>query len=226
MEKNNLISGAQSPLEALSERRLKQLRSVALLSFGGLACLTSTSMSHAEVALLQQPVAVSTTLPPPVTERPHEIISTKTRYPNAITAFSSQIEQAASKFQVAPCLLGVIALRESGGNIYANSGGTYGLMQLDPVTAQHTSIEHGIQYTNNIYDPGFQFAISGAIISDAEKTTAIDTNISMSANQVAEISIYYHGIGYYAQHQQGKPLPSHVIDAAQRLQTNYDQYCR
>ncbi|MDQ3159389.1 MAG: hypothetical protein M3P98_04645, partial [bacterium] len=68
-------------------------------------------------------------------------------------------------------------------------------------------------------------ALGTALIAEAQEATGIDTIQDLTQWQVHEISVYYHGEGFYYDLKNGSELPANVTEASTRLQQNYAEFC-
>ncbi len=202
-------------LDNLSNQRLRQTRSIFFGAYLAISVIlginTFTEQSQAtEAVATQEEVPLYSSLETTTTASTAKLNEVSINYSEGVAPFAEIIETSAEKYHVGACLMGAITERESQGKVYVEYGGTYGLMQLDPKTAEYMTDMYDISYNGDLYDPMNQFEIGASILNRAEDITGVDTNQTLTEEEIRATGIFYHGEGYYQHYSQGlvDQLPS------------------
>ncbi len=203
-------------------RKIGLFLGITLLSPGTLALNSPKSDSDSIANTPVELTATETPKPSPTTLAPE--LPRQIRYADGVAQWSYLIELWSAEHGVDPCLTGALIERESGGDPNAHLIHTDGLMQIDGNINASTAQEYDLNYTD-LYDPSNNIALGTALIAEAQEATGIDTIQDLTQWQVHEISVYYHGEGFYYDLKNGSELPANVTEASTRLQQNYAEFC-
>ncbi len=131
--------------------------------------------------------------------------------PDTVSRWSAELDAAGARYGVAPQLLAIVTLVESGGNPRAVSpSGAVGLMQIMPATAAGIARERGVadHTTERLYEPAYNIDFGAYYLAQQLRQFGVSGEADWQQSVELAASAYNGGPGSVQRYLAGGALPA------------------